>query len=400
MKRMGLGWGGGSFNVLINLASDQFLMSYSSVAAAKWVHETHGGQNYYCSRSGLSGAGWIPGHMALRSVSTYRVDSAYVEAPQLASVPDVLPGVAVIVPIDYRSGQVANDWPILVYEKRVGKLYLLDSYGVRQMLNGQDEMFEDRDFPIRYIPSVSGEETERVFKVGVRKGINFNYRRALIGLFNAELQFDWGDLRTETGRFWTRLGLRQSGNQFFKIAQNVCRARYTREELSTVEGLQAAAPANVLVLTPTLYIQESGNFQAVGLFNIDAEEVEFEIELETAEAVKAMAGDFAVIVARLEEGAREKVAQMLEARRQQEQWSAELLERDSKFRELCEQHADLEITVADSIAAGNCSPGTEDFRTKHFATRESVTVKDLMRFVSVSGVRRVLEYKLLPFAQK
>ncbi len=73
-----------------------------------------------------------------------------------------------------------------------------------------------------------------------------------------------------------------------------------------MEGLQAASPQNVLVLTPTLYIQESGVFEAVGIFSVDGEEV-VEERLETAEAVKAMAGDFAGIVAKLEAGAREKL---------------------------------------------------------------------------------------------
>jgi hypothetical protein len=346
-------------------------------------------------------------------VSTYRVDSAYVEAPDLGSLPETVPGLGVVIaPIAYGAGEIPYDWPIAVvkgfckpyYEGgpfSYDQLYLLDSDGLASLLVGEESYLEDREIRIRYIPSVHAEETERVFPVRVRQGTQLNFRRAIIGLFNSELAFDAGEgEHPETNRFWSRLGIRQIGNQFFKIAQAVCRARYTRDQLAQVETLQAASPANVLVLAPNLYIQETGyGFEAVALFNIDGEEVEFEERLEPAEAVKAMAGEYSDVLARLEEGACNKLEQEREARRQQEEWAKEQAEREAKFRELCEQHADLEITLEDSLAAGNCRPGTEDFRDKHFAGRESVTVKELMRFASVYGVRRVLEHKLLPLAE-
>ncbi|MBT9158636.1 MAG: hypothetical protein DDT36_01654 [Firmicutes bacterium] len=315
---LNLGWGGGRFDVLLDLRSRQ-LVEYSSETAAAQVHETYGGKNYYRSRSGMSGAGWIPDHMALRSVATYRVDSAYVEAPDLASVSETVPGFAIIAPIDYHGGNIPHEWPIAVvcgfrkpyYESdpsSYDQLYLLDSYGVGELLVGEKRQFEDIGVSVRFVPSIWAEATERVFRVRVREGVRLEYRRAIVGLFNPELAFNIEDEEVKN-HFWTRLGLRQINGRFFKIAQNVCWKRYSREELSTVEGLQAASPQNVLVLTPTLYIQESRVFEAVGIFNIDGEEVEFEERLETAEAVKAMAGDFAGIVAKLEAGAREKLEQ-------------------------------------------------------------------------------------------
>jgi hypothetical protein len=407
---MNLGWGGGTFDVLLDLRSRQ-LIAYSSETAAAKVHQIYGGKNYYCSCSGMSGAGWIPSHMTLRSIATYRVDSAYIEAPDLASVQETLPGLAIIAPINYRGGNIPHKWPIAVikgfrkpyYENNSSydQLYLLDKYGLSEFLVGEEGQFEDIEVSVRYVPSVWEGATERTFPVRVPKGTCLNYRRALVGLFNRELAFKAGEgEQMKTNRFWARLGIWQIGDRFFKIAQNVCRARYTREELSTVEGLQVASPQNVFVLTPNLYIQESDAFEAVALFNIDGEEVEFEERLEVFEAVKAMAGNFAEVLARLETGARNKLEKVREARRQQEQWAAEQAERDAKFRELCEEYAELEITLEDSLAAGNCRPGTEDFRNKHFPQRESVKVGELVRFLSVYGVRRVLEYKLLPLVEK
>lgn len=397
-KRIDLRWGGGGFDVLLDLRSGK-LIAYSSEAVAAQVHETYGGRNYYCSCSGASGAGWIFSQMSIRSVSTYRIDSAYVEAPCLADVPEAVPGLKVVVPIDYSRGEIPTEWPIAV-RKSCNQLYLLDAYGLLFFLFGDERDFEDRDIAIRYVPSVEAEATERVFKVRVRKGVHLAYQRALIALFKRELAFNAGEgEQAETNRFWSRLGVRKMGDRFFKIAQGVCRSRHTREELSSTEGLQAVVPGNVLMLSPTLYIQESDGFDAVGLFRFDDEEVEFELRLETTEAVRAMAGNFASVLTKLEAGAREKWAQAREARRQQEEWAREQAERDKKFRELCEQHAELEVTLEDSLAAGNCRPGTEDFRDRFFPSRESVKVRELVRFFSMGGVRRVLEHKLLPLAE-
>lgn len=54
--------------------------------------------------------------------------------------------------------------------------------------------------------------------------------------------------------------------------------------------------------------------------------------------------------------------------------------------------------MIDSLASGNCEPGTRDFRDRCFAGRDSVKVSELVRFLSVPGVRRVLDYKLTPLA--
>lgn len=412
MKRMNLAWGGGgTFDVLLDLRSRRLIV-YSESTAVK-VHETYGGENYYRSRSGMSGAGWIHGHMALRPVTTYRVNSAYVGTPKLRDIPETVPGFAVIVPIDYRDGSIPPEWPIVVRDSgfgRYGPLYMVDAYGLDALLTGKEQFFEDIEVRVQYVPDVWAEAIERIFPIRVRKGTHLAYRRALVSLFKDELAFNAFNTgedeqaEAETNRFWKRLGLRQIGDRFFKIVQSVCWARYTREELSTVEGLQVASPQNVLVLTPTFYLQESGasrTFEAVGLFDIDGEkeEVEFEERLETAEAVKAMTGNFAEILAKFEAGARKKLERAREARRQQEQWAKEWAERDAKFRELCRQYAEIEVSVEDSIAAGNYRPDTEEFRKKYFTERESVTVKELMRFLPVCGVQRVLEHKLLPLAE-
>ena len=333
MARTELAWGGGNFDVFLDLGS-RSLVPYFSAEAAEKIHEAYGGLNYYRSRSGLSGAGWIPGNIALRMVSTYRVDTHYVEAPSLDNPADTLPGIGfVIAPIAYRgTAPIPADWPVVIvqgaqrpYEgEAVGydRLYLLDAEGLQQFLLGNEEKFEDREVLVRYIPAVGADPTERTFPVRVRKDAYMDYRRAVVGLFQRDLAFNSeAGVHGEPNRFWSRLGIQYVSGRFYKIAQGVCRAHYAREELSTVEMLQVAAPANVQVLSPTLYLQESaiGSFEAVGLVEIDGEEVAAETTLEATEAIKAMGGDFAQVEAKLEAVAREWLAQ----ERERHEWEAQ-----------------------------------------------------------------------------
>ena len=412
--KINLRWGGGGFDVLLDLRTGH-LMAYSSEVAAAEVHSRFGGKNYYRSRSGMSGAGWVTGNMALRKVETYRVDTAYVYAPDIASISAIVPGLGtVIVPIDYGRAEIPREWPIAVVRgaQRVyygteesceyDSLHLLDPWGISRLLEGSE--FEETEFSIRYLPSTSqwAEMAERKFPVRIQEGTHLAYRRALIGLFNSELALKLAEgEEKKINPFWNRLGLWQIGGQIYKIVQNVARMRYTQEELSTVEALQATAPQNVLVLSPTLYIQEGWDgFDAVGHFEFDGEEeVEFELRLEAAEAVRAMRGDFAGVLARLEEGALGKHEQDLSFRRHQEELGIKWEERGRHLQELCEQHPELEVATEDSVTAGNCRVGTENFLRQHFGGREILRVRELVPHLANPGVRRVLEHKLLPLTE-
>lgn len=410
-KRMDLAWGGGKFDVLLDLRWGA-LMPYASEKSAAYVHERLGGQNYYRSRSGLSGAGWVPGHMALRKVATYRTDVAYpgdfIDVEYLRD--ETVPGLGTIIaPMDYSGRVVAGDWPIAVlrgYRKYEGEppsyeqLYLLDPYGMYQLLRGEGE-FHSREAVIQFIPSLWEEPAERSFKFFVLAGQNpLFYRKALVGLFGKELNFDREECQSRTNRFWSRLGLHVLGEgdrwAIFKIAQGVCYSRHTREELSSVEGLQAVAPANVLILAPNLYLQETEQgFEAVGLFEFDGHEVEFEERIEDpTEAVRAMAGNFAEILVRLEAAARAKWEAEREYARQEEERLAAEAERYQDIRARCEAHADAEVTFADALAAGNCEPGTRNFRDRFFPGRDMVKLGELARFAAYPGVRLVLQHKL------
>jgi hypothetical protein len=64
------------------------------------------------------------------------------------------------------------------------------------------------------------------------------------------------------------------------------------------------------------------------------------------------------------------------------------------LKELAEKHGDLEITRGDSLNAGNCTSGTDEFIAEYFKGRDSVKVSELAEYIDdFQGVRNVLEYK-------
>ncbi|MEO8637848.1 MAG: hypothetical protein ABI430_03030 [Candidatus Taylorbacteria bacterium] len=407
MKKIEMKWGGGDFNIVLDLRSRNVL-EYSSETAAASIHATYGGKNYYRSLSGASGAGWIPALPWVRILPTYRVDMTspdfglQPDADGKVKLPTVL-GKAIWAPIDYRGAGIPHDYPFLVEEG--DRFVATDRYMLAGYLAGKVPEVET-PVSISFIRSTTSDMETKKWTVLHANGDRFtfqNLRRALEGRFIHDLAFEWptssdGGYNT-TLNFWKRLGLHLVSGAIYKISGRIARKRYTREELSTVETLQVAVPANVTVLTPTCYLQEKleGQFDAVGLFEFEGVTEDFEITLELPEAVRAMQGQFEEIVGRLREGAENKIRQAAEFRREQEKHTADLLERDQQFKRLCEEHAELAVTVQDSTDAGNCIPGTEDFRQRSFPSRDSVTVGELVRFVAVPGVRRVLEHKLQPF---
>ena len=95
---MELNFGGGSFDCLLDVTTGEF-WPYAGENSAAEIHKKWGGSNYYLSRSGLSGAGFIPRRLEVRKVSTYRVDSYHIEAPQ--NFASTIGELELIVPINY-----------------------------------------------------------------------------------------------------------------------------------------------------------------------------------------------------------------------------------------------------------------------------------------------------------
>lgn len=469
--RIELGWGGGSFSALLDLRSGKVEAYHGGTD----FHTRYGGKCYYNSRTGLTGAGWIPAHPWIKAIGAYRVDvstrnmfGCHIGSPMVM-------GKEVFVPYDYRGSDGVEGYPVLVRGEE-GVVMLME-HDVVPYLLGEGGELEDREVSTTFFRTAEGGGETRVFHFRSPRGERFaKARRVLEALHHEELTFQWpADVSAQSSlNFWTRLGLHEVlEGIFFKISSDIARASYARDALADVETFQSAVPANVVVLTPATYLQEKsdGQYEAAGIFEIDGRSVDFEISVDSVAALKAMRGDFAAIVVELEAGASAKAA---EDRRQREeharreaeaeaQYLREVAESadqlitregadprgwipredvdrafagkeamtvselaaaeggrrvlehhfaarrqavaaaldkqiaanpDGWFRAQVERHGEVMVTFADSRAAGNCDPGTREFRDRNFAGRESVTIAQLARFAGNSNVRRVLEWKL------
>ena len=65
-----------------------------------------------------------------------------------------------------------------------------------------------------------------------------------------------------------------------------------------------------------------------------------------------------------------------------------------QLKDLAAQYPDLEITRMDSLEAGNCLEGTDEFIEEYFRGCDSVKVSQLVEYIDTfTGVCTVLEYK-------
>lgn len=233
--------------------------------------------------------------------------------------------------------------------------------------------------------------------VDCKRNCSQNVRRALESINLDEIRFDELEPEPEgDGEFWARLGFRRFPEGLFKVTKQICRYRLGLEEW-TLPGMRDKVPENVHPLAPHMYVQEQdgGAYVGIGRFAFEDRWYDFEAYLDEQKAARILSGyrqDVEALEQELESGARQKHERALEAERIRE---AEGLQWKERFHELLEKFADLELSVQDSVDAGNCEPGTDRFVRRHFPGRQTVTVRELSQHLGVWGVQRVLEHKLL-----
>lgn len=71
-----------------------------------------------------------------------------------------------------------------------------------------------------------------------------------------------------------------------------------------------------------------------------------------------------------------------------------------ELKELAENYPDLEVTRLDSLMAGNCEEGTDDFIENCLDGQTTAKVSQLVQYLDgFPGVRSVLEYKFRQLEQ-
>lgn len=397
-KRMNLSFGQGSVDVILDLVTG-WVEKYSG--STDNLHQRLGGKQYYESRSGLSGAGWVTARPTLVHLGGYRVDTFPLGLEIKKEFKPHVGAYEVYVPYAYRGGE-ASEWPV-VLRASDGTLTFCDVEQVADFLRGQQQT-TPREYKTTYLKETSSGESQLVTTItevirwhGKRGWANAH--RIVEHLHREQVAFVYpeGWATEGDGEFWKRLGFRRLPDGLYKIVRGVC--RYMIDEWDNIAEIQKWVPANVQLITPNLYIQErDGEYVAVARHEHSGQWYDFELYLEPQRAFRLFAGDREEITnleRELEAGTHNKHVRALADAEQLEEASRETLARDEKFRALLEEHAKVELSVADSLAAGNCHPGTDDFVRRFFPGRATATVKELSRFAAAWGVRRTLEHKLL-----
>ncbi len=406
MSRIELSWGGGVFDILLDVATGR-LHAYAHAAAAVVIHSLFGGKNYYRSKSGLSGAGFIPERLGIVKIQGYRTDTIsapWITPEALASGPEI-GGWRIVAPFEYGWGLGApENWPIVA--TRGDGYYFLTPQEVMPLLGGlTKDCFSEQSLTARLIKRPGEEMIQYPMRYWVRDPASHwrGMRKVLEALNMKSLRFE-GAPEPSSNEFWSRLGLHPlPDGRVYKVTNGICRASYSREQVATVEGLQAAAPRNVRVLAPNVYVQgEFGSgFTAVGLFCFGGEEIDYEVALDETRAMRVIGGatpwgegELCDVVAELEAGARRKAEQDRLNRLSREEREREEADIARSLAELASENGDVVVTFADSLAAGNCEPGTSQFRDRAFPGRQEVKLAELIPHLANGNVRRVVEWKL------
>jgi hypothetical protein len=381
--------------------------------AGKTFAEIYGGKQYYTSRSKLSGAGWIPRNPLLIKVGGYRTD-AFGEWYK-AKTP--LWGWHIIAPYDWRGddkkfpGTEDGSWPIFILPSNgAPSLYVLpnDGKSILRFLSESGEKWEDvKEEKISFDIYRNWDETEKthlVFSVIQFPGVRMSRREMAAycrSFFYLEFEAIGAPIQSP---FLRAINVFRKGDRYYVLSHDRLVREMFFESEKTLEKLVEVGKKNGVVvlrdnicIIPPNYSVSGDSGRAIGVFEMGGEEIDYEINLNALEFIRALK-NADEIISQLEAGAREKYSRILANREREKLWEIAEAEREKKFQELCRQYAELEISIEDSLAAGNCRPGTEDFRKKFFPNRESVKVGELMRFISVDGVRQVLKHKLLPLA--
>jgi len=401
---MKLQYGGGYKSAFAHINEDKLKIYEYNGLTADEIHERFGGKQYYRSRSGASGAGYVPDSPDVRPVNAYRVDTRYPWFPNSAQW--TLPELKVFYPFHYQAnienyGKIWADgydnqstYPIIVCYK--------DIYYFEYTVDFQIpvEQPDTEVFEIAYQVPHYSDKNILINKSKEFKIVNASetppriIRRCLEGIHHKDMRVETD---YETNSFWARLGLYWTDNRssLVKITNGIIRQVYPANIVDSISEFQKIVPANVKILDSNCYVQEEEYvFMFVVRETIDGKEYEFEKTLVKPEKiVRVLSGNWDPELDYCLEGIQAKYEHEVEWQKQQE-----LEERfKNRFGELVEKYGDREVTIADSLAVGNCEVATREFSKKHFGGRDSVTIRELAKFKDTAGVWKILRYKLKEF---
>jgi hypothetical protein len=424
---MKLEFGGGEIDALLDIRT-----GHLTLATEKEQIRSYGGNPYYTSHSGLSGASWLPDRPHFRKLKTYRTDTNQLRFPVEKNDGDIF------IPIIFQEKKIDDNYPVAIRESSLECILVQHATDLLKVLvlREKGEIYtEDRGIKkIRgsiasdELPELDQDRQQLEMSVWREHGslhtvvFNFWYfgdepdklaqkrrERTIKFLFHEELDFTLrlgqnGPKYENALNFWERLGLfpvqgENDDDRFYKVVDGICEHVY--QDLESVEALEAVSPQNVSFLNRDVYVQRDKktgySYLVARWVSEEGWQYDYEIGLGFNSELLLLSGNREGIVVEAIIAARQKYLNRTA--------SKETLEA------FCQKHPDHPVSISHSVAAGNCRIGTVKWCRENISklpvglieqseTQDEcdyvpiVTLGELVKYLGKAEVRRVIAHIL------
>lgn len=427
-KKIEVKWGSG--------VADMFLLiedGTPKVINYRWekdqniLHDLRGGKVYYQSRTGASGAGYIRGYGDLVPLGKYRLDTTYNDHQYFESVGKTPDGeeIMVAIPSFLHYGEEASGFPTVV---KVGYTLVYCDFEenfagiVKDLLTGK----ELPDYvEVGGAKCVNRHQTLRRKFSRLEDGDHCQEEEVVINFYNLWLGDDpspWEFFREELHQFrasgtdermFQLLSMEKLEDGTFvrtfrvddvrysgavldgnpldgdliagweRVADDIIIRYYDKtNEIHLVAYEEAGAAYRKVAERFARRIGEGEDFVEKFLDWISGQYVEYETRI--SKILYAL--DPGEAIADLRKGLARKV-------RDDIAYFARQRVENIDEKDLLESVPDdLVVTLEDSLAAGNCRPGTEDFVQEHFPGQSETTAKELKKYADNRNVVRIFRH--------
>lgn len=296
------------FSVFLDIITWNFLC-YATVSDALAIHRQYKGSLQPPKADHTFRTGWIPQQLSLKPAGMYRIEGQNPVFPDLSTVPDFSPGIKLLVPIDYYTKRIYEDWPFLVIDQyqplengsfTYTNLFLLHKADLLLFFTGKKDLLKEYLVTLTYIP-YPGAALQTVehwvcgytkYPPRTKKILSFLFRHELVMQLTDEERYQYD----HTHPFYTRLGLRYIGAFVYRMSGGIARACYPDSVLSSTEQLQEIViPYVIHIIEPLMYVKEelSGRHFFVVLFENTVGDRELaQRELSEDEVIRVLQGDY------------------------------------------------------------------------------------------------------------
>lgn len=429
MKKINVSWGDGMSDLFLDLTGKRPRILDVEFDGEK-LHEMCGGETYYTSRSGYSGAGWIENLGTLLPLGTYRVDTVHNSFQCFVSLGEIeRHEEQVLAAVPYTSHTwdktaTLRDYPTVL---KIGNKVVYCDFEInfRELL---EVIFSNQELPERCeIDGVTykrhGHRTlRRTFfsdQYGEEEVTMEFYNLCSMGRTPSPWEFFQEELEPfragwSSERLFQLLGVRQLEDGTFVKAMKIADEWYLGEIIDGDPLETGKLTAGWQRLADDVLVRFYDRSNEVHLVAYATSQEAYE-KLARRLAYHMGEGEEFISFVSAHEGGRyaeyelivPKVSYLLNPAAPLAELRKELAR---KVREDVMDHArqwvenindqailetvpdDLVVTIGDSMAAGNCQPGTEEFRNRYFPGQAQTTAGELKKFSDNYNVMRIFRH--------